>query len=357
MTELETRRLGQTAVSVTTIGVGTSPLGGCGVPVPFSDFEAVILAAYERGVRYFDTAPLYGLGKAEHSLGHILRVNGLLGDVVLSTKVGRVLKPASRAARAETLYPINWIEPLPFVDEYDYSYDGILRSFEDSQQRLGADHIDILYVHDVGRVWFQESYPRYLKQLRDGGFRALDELRSSGAVSAIGLGVNETASVLEISREFKLDCSLVAGRYSLLNHEPLQEFFPECKRRGISIIAGGVFNSGILAEGSQGNATNQTYDYQAAPAEILKRVRALEEVCDRHGVTLPAAALQFVRSHPGVSSVVVGALGSHHVEANLDAASSSIPEAFWSELRERGLIPADAPTTPAKRIPGATHQE
>jgi D-threo-aldose 1-dehydrogenase len=345
MIQLETRRLGQTSVELSSIGVGTSPLGGCGVPVSFEDFEAVILKAYELGVRYFDTAPLYGLGKAEHSLGHILRVHGLRRDVVLSTKVGRVLKPASRAARAETLYPINWIEPLPFVDQYDYSYDGIMRSFEDSQQRLGVDRLDVLFVHDIGKTWFGDSYEVYLKQLREGGFRALDELRRSEAVGAVGLGVNETASVLDISREFKLDCSLVAGRYSLLNHEPLSGFFPECARRGISIIAGGVFNSGILAEGSRGNAATQTYDYQAAPASIIKRVVELEDVCSHHGVSLPAAALQFVRSHPAVASVVVGALTSIHVDVNLAAAGAEIPIAFWDELRERSLIPASAPTT------------
>lgn len=330
-------------VDVTSLGLGTSPLGGCGVPVSFAQFEEIVLAAYERGVRYFDTAPLYGLGKSEHSLGHILRVNGLREKVVLSTKVGRVLKPASRAARAETLYAINWVEPLPFVDEYDYSYDGVMRSFEDSQQRLGVDQIDVLLVHDLGEVWFRDQYPRYLKQMRDSGFKALDELRRTGAVKAIGLGVNETASVLAISDEFKLDCSLVAGRYTLLNHEPLAEFFPECERRGIAIIAGGVFNSGILAEGSRGPSATRTYDYQAAPDSVVERVRRLEAVCAAHDVALPAAALQFVCRHPAVATVVIGALSRAQVEQNLDAVAQPIPQAFWDELKERGLLPQSAP--------------
>ena len=343
MTNFQTRRLGDTAATVTSIGLGTSPLGGCGVPVPFADFEAIVLAAYERGVRYFDTAPLYGLGKSEHSLGHILRVNGLRDSVTLSTKVGRVLKPQSRSARAESLYAINWVDPLPFVDEYDYSYGGIMRSFEDSQQRMGVDHIDVLLIHDIGTAWFGDKYPTYIDQLRDGGFRALDELRSSGAIKAVGLGVNETAAVLKVAEEFKLDCSLVAGRYTLLNHEPLSEFFPECARRNISIIAGGVFNSGILAEGSRGSAATRTYDYQAAPKAVIDRVASLEEICSRHDVDLPAAALQFVQSHPSVATVVIGALSTKQVEQNLTAATGAVPKAFWDELKDRSLIPADAP--------------
>jgi D-threo-aldose 1-dehydrogenase len=271
-----------------------------------------------------------------------LRVHKLRDSVSLSTKVGRVLKPQSRAARAESTYAINWVDPLPFVDEYDYSYDGIMRSFEDSQQRMGVDHIDILLIHDIGRVWFGDKYSKYLEQLRDGGFRALDELRTSGAVKAIGLGVNETEAVLNIAQEFKLDCSLVAGRYTLLNHEPLAEFFPECARRNISIIAGGVFNSGILAEGSRGSAATRTYDYQSASQVIVDRVVALEAVCARHGVALPAAALKFVQSHPSVATVVIGALSVKQVEQNLAAASGPIPSAFWDELRAKALIPENA---------------
>jgi D-threo-aldose 1-dehydrogenase len=342
MNTLASKRLAP-GVEVTSVGLGTSPLGGCGVPVSFAQFEEIVLAAYERGVRYFDTAPLYGLGKSEHSLGHILRVHGLRDNVVLSTKVGRVLKPASRSARAETLYAINWVDPLPFVDEYDYTYDGVMRSFEDSQQRIGVDQIDVLLVHDIGEVWFRNEYPRYLKQLRDSGFKALDELRSTGSVKAIGLGVNETASVLAISDEFKLDCSLVAGRYTLLNHEPLQTFFPECARRGIAIIAGGIFNSGILAEGSRGPAATRTYDYQAAPSSVIERVQRIEAVCADHGVGLAAAALQFVCRHPAVATVVVGALSRTQIDQNLDALKQPIPQKFWGDLKTRGLLPENAP--------------
>ena len=193
MNKLEQRKLANSDVTLTSLGLGTSPLGGCNVPVSFEAFEQVVLKAYELGVRYFDTAPLYGLGKSEHSLGHVLRVHGLRDKVALSTKAGRILKPASRSKRAESLYGINWVDPLPYVDEYDYSYDGIMRSFDDSQQRMGVDGVEILFLHDVSGEWHRDEYDRYLGQLRSSGYRACDELRSSGAVRAIGLGVNALA--------------------------------------------------------------------------------------------------------------------------------------------------------------------
>lgn len=343
MADLETRRVGKTNLQLTAIGLGTSPLGGCGVDVSYEKFEAVVLKAYDLGVRYFDTAPLYGLGKSEHYLGHILRTRKLRDQVVLSTKAGRILKQASRAKRAESLYGINWVDSLPYVDEYDYTYDGIMRSFEDSQQRLGVDGIEILYLHDVSGVWHRERHQFYLGQLRDSGFRACDELRSSGSVKAIGLGVNETASVLEVAAEFDLDCSLVAGRYTLLNHAPLNDFFPEAERRGISIIAGGVYNSGILAEGSKSKSATRTYDYGNASPEIVRRVERLEAVCEKYGVSLPTAATQFVYSHPAVTAVVQGALSVAHVEANVAAIEAPTPPEFWAELRSKGLIPQEAP--------------
>ena len=351
MANLNKRKLGNTDVELTSLGLGTSHLGGPGVAVPFEQFEAVVLEAYNRGVRYFDTAPLYGLGKSEHSLGHILRTHKLRDSVVVSTKAGRILRPESRAKRAESLYPINWIDPLPFVDEYSYTYDGIMRAFEDSQQRLGLDHIEILLLHDVSGEWHREKYPQYLSQLRESGYKACDELRRVGAVKAIGLGVNETASVLQVAAEFDLDCSLVAGRYSLLRHEPLQEFFPEVQRRGVAIIAAGVYNSGILAGGSKGNAVARTYDYSAPPDSIIRRVEALEAVCERFGVNLATAAAQFVSSHPAVTSVVLGALTVDHVAQNVAAFSAQIPTDFWDALKQEKLIPTDAP------VPSATTEK
>ena len=219
---------------------------------------------------------MYGYGKSEHYLGHALRTLGLRDKVTLSTKVGRILKSAGRSPPAPPAYGVGWVDSLPFRDTFDYSYDGIMRSFEDSQQRLGLDAVGILFVHDIGQAWHGESASMFWEQLRRGGYRALDELRNTGATGAIGLGVNETDSVLQAAKEFSLDCALIAGRYTLLNQAPLQDAFPEFQRRNISVIAGDVFNSGILAAGTRGNAP--AYDYRIAPTEISERVRRIEGI-------------------------------------------------------------------------------
>ena len=299
------RQLGKTSVRPSAIGLGTGALGGFGVSVDYPLFEQTILAAYNNGVRYFDTAPMYGYGKSEHYLGHALRTLGLRNEVTLSSKVGRVLKPAGRLLASAPDYGVGWVDSLPFRDTFDYSYDGIMRSFEDSQQRLGLDHLDILFVHDIGRSWHGESASAYWEQLRQGGYRALEELRGTGVTGAIGLGVNETEAVLQAAKEFSLDCALIAGRYTLLNHTSPDGAFAELQRRKISVIAGGVFNSGILAVGARARAP--TYDYRGAPSDIIERVRKIEEICGRHHVALSAAAAQFVYAHPAMSTVVLGA--------------------------------------------------
>jgi D-threo-aldose 1-dehydrogenase len=203
------------------------------------------------------------------------------------------------------IFGIEWIDGLPFVDEFDYSYDGIMRSFEDSQQRFGIDGIDIIHVHDIGRLSHGDDNDRYWTQLQDGGFKALRELRESGAVKAVSIGVNETAAVLDMANEFPLDCCLIAGRYTLINDEASSHFFPECERLGIDVIAAGVFNSGILAGGSKG--PNKLFDYSDAPQSIIDKVEAVEEVCDEFSVALATAAVQFVAAHPAVATVLVGA--------------------------------------------------
>ncbi|KQX51349.1 MULTISPECIES: aldo/keto reductase [Ensifer] len=341
MPELEIRPLGRSNVQVTSLGLGTVPLSGFNAAVSYAEFEATILAGYESGIRYFDCAPMYGFGKSEHFLGHALRVNDLRKDVVVSTKVGRVLKPASRTAKLETVYGIEWIDPLPFLDTYDYTYDGIMRSFEDSQHRLGLDYIDVLLVHDVGRAWHGDQSEFYWNQLRASGYRALDELRANKCVSAIGLGVNETESVIGVSREFSIDCALVAGRYTLLNHEPLNSAFDELLARNVSIVAGGIFNSGILAAGTGGSTA--TYDYGKVPSAVLDRVREIEGVCREFKVSLPAAAMQFVYAHPAVATLVMGAKGNKEVMQNVASMNEAIPAAFWSALTSAGLLPATAP--------------
>ncbi|MGV1795126.1 aldo/keto reductase [Rhizobium sp. A37_96] len=339
--EYPRRRLGTSDVSVTSVGFGTVPLAGFKAKASYCEFEDVIAAAYAGGVRYFDCAPMYGFGKAEYYLGHALRELGIRNQVVVSTKVGRVLKAASRVKKLDTVYGIEWVEPLPFLDTYDYTYDGIMRSFEDSQVRLALDYIDVLLVHDLGRAWHGDQADIYWAQIRKSGYKALDELRSSGAVSAIGLGVNETESVVTVAREFDINCALIAGRYTLLNHAPLQGAFDELQERKVSVIAGGVFNSGILATGLKSGQA--TYDYQAVPDDVVRKVAAIESICERYGVPLSSVAIEFVLMHPAVATVVLGAQNVREVQENLASSSASIPEALWEELRQSGIIPAQAP--------------
>lgn len=337
------RKLGKTEVEVTSMGFGTVPLSGFNAKVSYAEAEAIVKTAYNGGIRHFDTAPMYGFGKAEYYLGHALRELGIRKDVIVSTKVGRILKPVSCMKKLDTPYGINWVDPLPFLDEYDYTYDGIMRSFEDSQKRLALDHIDVLLVHDLGRAWHGADADIYWDQIRKSGYRALDELRSSGAVRAVGLGVNETDAVLTVAREFEIDCSLIAGRYSLLNHGPLQADFDELKQRNVSIIAGGVFNSGILATGVK-KLDGVTYDYGKVPQDIIDKVARIEVVCDSHKVALSTAAITFVSMHPAVANVVLGAKSVTEVEENIASASAPVPQALWNDLKSQNLLPAEAPT-------------
>lgn len=341
MAEFERRALGRTGAEVTTLGFGTVPLAGFKAKVSFDDARAIVKSAYDGGIRYFDCAPLYGFGKAEYNLGHALRELGIRDAVTVSTKVGRVLKAKSRTKALDTVYGIDWVEPLPFLDTYDYTYDGFMRSFEDSQKRLALDRIDILYVHDLGSAWHGDQADVYWKQIRDGGYRALDELRSSGAVKAVGLGVNETEAVVTVAREFDIDCAMIAGRYSLLNHAPLEGAFDELRQRGVSVVAAGVFNSGVLASGVKNGGAS--YDYGDVPEDIAKKVAAIEDVCAAHGVSLPAAAIRFVAAHPAVATVVLGAKDVEQTRQNIESFSQPIPAGFWADLKEKGLLPGAAP--------------
>jgi D-threo-aldose 1-dehydrogenase len=253
------------------------------------------------------------------------------------------MRPRNKAAaQGAALFDVGWIGGLPFVESFDYGYDGILRSFEDSQQRLGMDAIDVLLVHDIGRMAHGEGNAHHWKQLQQGGFRALDELRRSGVVKAIGIGVNECEAVIDMSDEFPIDCCLVAGRYTLIDHHALDHFLPEYQRRGIAVIAAGVFNSGILGGGSAGET--KVFNYQAAPPAIVERVRRVERICAKHGVALPAAAIQFVAAHPAVTTVLQGAKSVGELTQNVEALSQPTIPSFWQELRQEGLLPEHAPT-------------
>ncbi|MQB08022.1 aldo/keto reductase [Agrobacterium tumefaciens] len=345
MAEFERRRLGKSSVEVSRLGIGTVPLAGFKAKVTFSEAQALVKDAFDGGIRHFDTAPMYGFGKAEYNLGHALHELGIRDQVVVSTKVGRVLKAASRVEKMDTVYGIDWVDPLPFLDTYDYTYDGFMRSFEDSQKRLALDYIDVLLVHDLGRSWHGDNADIYWKQIRESGYKALDELRSSGAVGAVGLGVNETESVVTTAREFDIDCALIAGRYTLLNHAPPDGDFDELNRRDVSVIAAGVFNSGILATGVK--ARGASYDYGRVPTDVATKVAAIEDVCATYRVSLPAAAIQFSNAHPAVASIVLGAASAQEVRHNVASFSEYIPDEFWAELKQKGLLPDSAPVPTA----------
>ena len=330
---LEKRRIGRTALEVTTLGLGTATLGGSRLRISWQERDAIVRAAWDAGVRYFDTAPLYGVGAAERAVGDALREQRR-GDWVLSTKVGRLLRP--RTAWTDPMEA--WGRPMPFDVVYNYSYDGIMRSFEDSFQRLGLAHIDILLVHDIGAYQHgSAAHPELMRSLRESGYRALEELRRTRAVSAIGLGVNEREVCLEAMQFGDWDAFLLAGRYTLLEQTPLDDLLPQCLARGTSIIVGGPLNSGILAG-------RDTWNYAAAPADVVARVEAIGAICDRHAVPLAAAALQFPLAHPAVAAIIPGPRNSAEFKDNLALLQHKIPPALWDELRHEGLLHKDAPT-------------
>ncbi len=334
------RTIGRTRLAIDRLGFGGAPLGNLYHAIADDDAEVLIDAAWEAGFRYFDTAPHYGQGLSERRLGDALRARQ--GEAyVLSTKVGRLLKPAGYAKERHA-----YVSPMPFDFVYDYGYDGVMRSYEDSLQRLGLDRIDILYMHDIGRMAHGDDNTRLFKVAMDGGYRALDELRRTGDVSAIGLGTNEW-EVCEASLDHgDWDCFLLAGRYTLLEQGALDSFLPACVARQCSVIVGGPYNSGILATGVQGGPGR--YDYGAAPAHVVAAVTALEAVCRAFDVPLPAAAIQFPLAHPAVAAVIPGLDRAAQVSETRRWFETAIPPAFWDALRDEQLVRADAP------LPGRT---
>ncbi|HWJ74613.1 MAG TPA: aldo/keto reductase [Kaistia sp.] len=328
---IETRAAGRTSLQLSTLGLGTATLGG-NVSPPISDVEgrAIVERAVELGIRYVDTAPYYGYGRSEHLVGDVLRDHP---DVMISTKVGRLLKPRVTPQPAGD----QWVNPLPFEHRYDYSYDGVMRSFEDSFQRLGVDHIELLLIHDIGVDQHGEALnAEFFPVAMTGGYRALDELRSAGAVKAIGLGVNEWQVLAEATKHGQWDAFLLAGRYTLLEQGPLHTLFPLCEQAGTSIIVGGPFNSGILAG-------RDTWNYARAPEAIMTRARKIAAVCDAHNVALPAAALRFPLGSPLVTSVIPGPRSAAEVSEIAAWFAADIPPSLWTDLRTEGLIDPAAP--------------
>ena len=331
-------RLGRSDVSVTALGLGGAPFGNMYAALPEAQVTAAIDAAWQTGMRFFDTAPLYGHGLSEHRMGHALRQRPR-DDYILSTKVGWMLRPADPSRFDAGIFK----RTLPFARETDYSYDAVMRSFEDSLQRLGTHRIDLLLIHDVD-IWTHGSraaWQQRLREVADGAYKAVAKLRDEGVVKAIGAGVNESEACLALTEIGDFDAFLLAGRYTLLEQDALDDLLPRCAEHGIGIVIGGPYNTGILATGAIEGAY---YNYSPAPPEILRRVQATEAVCARHEVTLASAALQFPLAHPVVASVIPGAVSADEVERNVATINAPIPRDLWAELKAEGLLRADAPT-------------
>jgi D-threo-aldose 1-dehydrogenase len=317
------------------MGFGSAPLGNYLRPLSEADCDATLQAAWEAGMRYFDTAPFYGFGLSEQRVGRLLKQVDR-HDYVFSTKVGRLFEPCD-PEEVNSLFFRNTPQ-LRFY--YDYSYDGVMRSYAESLERLGLDSVDILYVHDICAFAHgdREGSERAIRELMDqGGWRALVELRDAGDVRAIGAGVNEWQPCARLLELADPDLFLLAGRYTLLEQEPVDCLFPQCEARGVGIVAGGPYNSGVLAG-------TPTYNYAEIPAEISERVDALARICHHYDVPMAAAALQFIIAHPVVVSVIPGGQNVKETRQNAEMLDVSIPAMFWQDVRAAGLIHPSAPT-------------
>lgn len=323
------------------LGFGSAAVGNLYRPVTDADAFAVVEAAWNAGLRYFDTAPHYGFGLSEKRLGAALDVLDPAGEAIVSTKVGRRLDPAPGAELASVRQ--GFVSPEPFESVFDYSYDAVMRSHEASLKRLRRDRIDILLAHDIGSYAHGEAHAARMAEFLGGGLRAMLDLRESGAVRAIGLGVNETAVCEEVLGHVDLDVILLAGRYTLLEQSPLQRLFPLCEARGVRIIAGAPFNSGILARGVR-NSPPAPYEYGTPPADIIERVGRIEDLCAQFGVPLAAAALQFPVRHPVVDAVIPGIATPSELESALVLMAHPIPDAFWTALELSRLTQTSAAT-------------
>lgn len=338
MDPLATRHLGRTSVLVTQLGLGGASIGSLFDLVSEEDAVATVARAWDEGLRLFDTAPLYGRGLAELRMGAGLRYRPR-DQFVLSSKVGRWLTSPVNAA---TFDSSPWVGGNPFVDVFDYSYDGIMRSYEQSLQRLGVSTFDLAVIHDLD-FWFHKSEARvaaYEAQLMTSGWRALEELKTAGAIQAIGAGINERVMIKRWMDRIDLDFFLVALPYTLLDQDVLDDDFPMIAERGMGVIIGAVFSSGILATGPIEGAR---YMYAPATPEIKDKVARIGAVCARHAVPLAAAAMQFPLGHRSVAAVIPGAFKPEHVSRNVEAFRHEIPAALWAELKHEGLLHPEAP--------------
>lgn len=334
---LPSRKLGRTALTSTVLGLGGAPLGELFQTLTEQDADAIVREAVDQGITLFDTSPWYGHGMSEHRLGrglwHIAR-----SSIVVSTKVGRVY---SRPTDLRGFSTKPWAGGLPFQLRFDYSGAGIVRSYEDSLMRLGLNRVDCLVIHDLDSIYHQgEQLQHHRADLERSGWTELERLRSSGEISAIGAGINNSSDMRYFLDHFDLDFFLVAMPYTLLDQAPLRNELPECLQRGIGIVIGSPYASGILATGPTAGAV---YNYGAAPPEILDKTRRILEACNEYGVSLQAAALQFPLAHPSVAAVIPGATSHEMVAANAANLRVAIPPELWPTLKKRGLILPDAP--------------
>lgn len=325
-------------IHLTKMGFGGAPLGNMFTKIADDAAQAALQRAFDHGIRYFDTAPFYGLGLSEQRFGEAIKRFGR-GHIELSTKIGRLLLDC--APGEET--PFNFVDVPRKRIVFDYTYDGVMNSYESSKSRLDVNNVDILLVHDVCAFSHgsQEISDQKVRELFDGGgYRALTELRDAGEITAIGAGVNEWQVCEKLLGLGDFDCFLLAGRYTLLEQEALDSFLPLCEKRDVGIILGGPYNSGILATGAVEGAM---YNYEIAPESVLERVRKMEAVCASHDTPLIAAALQFVLGHPSVKTVVPGTISVAQIDTSVELLERKIPQGLWSDLRNEGLIHPEAP--------------
>jgi D-threo-aldose 1-dehydrogenase len=335
---IEQRPLGDTGLTLPSIGVGWSDMGNRNRVRPPGEAPETVAAALDAGMDWFDVAPYYGLGLAERRLGDALRPVER-SRCKVSTKVGRSLRPSRTVDTTQPRHGFH--TPMPFEVAFDYSYDGVMRSWEASLHRLGLAEIDVLLVHDIGAYAHKDEHPFYWRQFVDGGLNALQELRAAGAIKAFGLGVNEAEVCHQVLDVAPVDCFLLAGRFTLLDHVNALPLLDRCAANGVGVIAAGPYNSGLLAGGSSRTGTLR-YDYAPASQDVLDRLARLEACCGHHQVPLAAAALQFALGHPAVTSVLPGVSGAARVVDTLALDATDIPAAFWGELIEAGLMSSSA---------------
>ena len=332
------RNMMKTKLSLPIFGFGSAHLGEMYSLVDEKISQKTLDEAWNAGIRYFDTAPWYGRGLAEHRLGGFLRTKPR-EKFIITTKVGRTLY---RPKNVKSFKTDPWLGGLKFEVKFDYSYNGIMRSYEQALQRLSIDTIDALIIHDLDPLFHSpEEQAKHERDLESTGLKALEELKSAGDIKAYGMGINQKESLAKLAQRLPLDFVLVAMPYTLIDQESLHDGMEKCLKNSTSVIIGAPFASGILATGS---VPNSKYAYGNASAELQLKVKKIEALCEEHAISLKAAALQFVLAHPAVVSTIPGAISADQVTENIRCLESKIPEIFWQDLKTKGLIATDAPT-------------